>query len=80
MHGEVDAVEMLDERDDVAADVAAAAIEDCLAVLIEKRSSPPHFGHGPQRSTPPRKLDPAPLDLTFDRNGAGFIRPRVEGV
>ena len=32
--------------------------QSCLAMLMLNRSWPPHFGHGPQRSTPPFNLMP----------------------
>jgi hypothetical protein len=71
---------MLDHLDDVAADFAATTIEQLLGDVDAEAINATAFGTWAAAVNAAAQLDPAPLDLGFDRNGASFIRPRVEGV
>jgi len=77
---EVDAVDMLDHLDDVAADFAATTIEQLFGDVDAEAVLATAFWTWAAAVDAAAKLDPAPLNLAFDRNGASFIRPRIEGV
>jgi hypothetical protein len=77
---EVDAVHMLDKLDYVAAFVAAAAIPHTFCRVDRKPIVAAAFRTGAAAIDAAAKMYPAPLDLAFDRRGAGFIRPGIEGV